>query len=517
MIFKNVINQGLYVMAIDKTTGAGQTGDAANITATWSKDGAASAALTDVNPTEIGAGVYHFDITQAESDCARFSLTPSSTTLNVLVSPVFGFTQSGAIPTAAPGANGGLPTVDANNRIAGMQGTINNLNNLDAAITTRSSHDANAVRDAIFNRVLNGNHDTAGTAGKLLQFLDAAITGIPTAAQNRSEMDANSIQLAAILEDTGTTLPATLAAIVGYIDTEIAAIKAVTDLLPDGGALTALSGEASTAVQQLTHASHGLAALRVFLARVDALIEDVSGDQFTTKALSQAPSGGGGGGDATLANQTAILAAIAALNVGGGSGANPVTVTVTDGTDPQQNAKVLILDGATILGFGLTDPSGNFTFSLDNGTVTVSATKAGHTFSPITRTVTGPETGTLVDTDVVLTPVTVPGPPADPNDCTVAGYLRALDGIGIEKVSVTFKLNVTNGGDIKDGTGRIIAKREFKVPVDSSGNLDQVDLPRNDLAIPNDSNYLLTCRELGWADLPVTLNASTFDIGTLVS
>ncbi|EMI20536.1 hypothetical protein RMSM_02568 [Rhodopirellula maiorica SM1] len=36
-------------------------------------------------------------------------------------------------------------------------------------------------------------------------------------------------QLAAIVEDTGTTLPNTLATIAGYIDTEIAAIKAVTD------------------------------------------------------------------------------------------------------------------------------------------------------------------------------------------------------------------------------------------------------------------------------------------------
>lgn len=33
-------------------------------------------------------------------------------------------------------------------------------------------------------------------------------------------------------EDTGTTLPATLSTIAGYVDTEIAAIKAKTDLIP---------------------------------------------------------------------------------------------------------------------------------------------------------------------------------------------------------------------------------------------------------------------------------------------
>ena len=48
-------------------------------------------------------------------------------------------------------------------------------------------------------------------------------------------------EIAAILVDTGTTLPATLATIAGYLDTEIAAIKAVTDLLPDSGALNDLA------------------------------------------------------------------------------------------------------------------------------------------------------------------------------------------------------------------------------------------------------------------------------------
>lgn len=49
----------------------------------------------------------------------------------------------------------------------------------------------------------------------------------------------------AVLEDTGTTLPSTLSTIAGYIDTEIAAIKAVTDNLPDAGALTSLATAAA--------------------------------------------------------------------------------------------------------------------------------------------------------------------------------------------------------------------------------------------------------------------------------
>lgn len=91
--------------------------------------------------------------------------------------------------------------------------------------------------------------------------LDTQLGALPTAAENRAEMDSNSTQLAAIvadtnelqtddipatlatiagyldteiaaiLEDTSTTLPATLNTIAGYIDTEVAAIKAKTDSL----------------------------------------------------------------------------------------------------------------------------------------------------------------------------------------------------------------------------------------------------------------------------------------------
>ncbi|MEM9214073.1 MAG: hypothetical protein AAGD25_06965 [Cyanobacteria bacterium P01_F01_bin.150] len=45
--------------------------------------------------------------------------------------------------------------------------------------------------------------------------------------------------------------------------------------------------------------------------RVDALIEDSSGDRFTAKALEAGPSGGGSGGDASAANQTTIINALA--------------------------------------------------------------------------------------------------------------------------------------------------------------------------------------------------------------
>lgn len=61
------------------------TGDAPQITAQLSKDGAALAALTDVNPVELGGGYYVFDATQAETNADNLTLVPASSTANVLV------------------------------------------------------------------------------------------------------------------------------------------------------------------------------------------------------------------------------------------------------------------------------------------------------------------------------------------------------------------------------------------------------------------------------------------------
>src|SRR5581483_4612154 len=44
---------------------------------------------------------------------------------------------AGSLPAVAAGSNGGLPTVNASNYVAGIQGSVNNLNNLDAAVSSR--------------------------------------------------------------------------------------------------------------------------------------------------------------------------------------------------------------------------------------------------------------------------------------------------------------------------------------------------------------------------------------------
>lgn len=77
-----------------------------------------------------------------------------------------------AIATAVEAAF--LNDGDGQQFISSMQATVQALfdSGVDVPITTI----ANAVRDAILNRVLATNHEVAGSVGKLLQFLDAFIS-----------------------------------------------------------------------------------------------------------------------------------------------------------------------------------------------------------------------------------------------------------------------------------------------------------------------------------------------------
>lgn len=98
-LYKNVAGQLLAVFAYDGAADAPETGDAANITAQISKDGGATAASNDVNPTELDAadapGIYLFSLTQAETNCDLFILFAQSTTADVQLEPVVIYTLPG--------------------------------------------------------------------------------------------------------------------------------------------------------------------------------------------------------------------------------------------------------------------------------------------------------------------------------------------------------------------------------------------------------------------------------------
>ena len=119
-------------------------------------------------------GLYEFQFADARFSVANaqrlvISVSGATNLLNadyevqLIAADVYDAVRLGltALPNAVPAANGGLPTVDGNNRIAGIQGAVTNLNNLDATISSRSSHTAADVWSAV-SRTLTAISDPAG-------------------------------------------------------------------------------------------------------------------------------------------------------------------------------------------------------------------------------------------------------------------------------------------------------------------------------------------------------------------
>ncbi len=128
-------------VAWDTSSNAGRTGDAGNHTLRWIKDGDSAAPAN--GPSEVdppnAPGVYKLTLTASECTCNVGVLAGKSSTANVVIIPVtITFEQ---LPTAAAGTGGGLPTVDTNNRVVGVQ----------QAVTLTTAERA-AVADAVLAR-----------------------------------------------------------------------------------------------------------------------------------------------------------------------------------------------------------------------------------------------------------------------------------------------------------------------------------------------------------------------------
>jgi len=158
-------------------------------------------------------------------------------------------------------------------------------------------------------------------------------------------------EIAAILEDTGTTLPATLTTIEGkvdavdnYVDTEVAAIKSVVDdILVDTG------------------------------TTLDALVKDIP----TTAELTALVVGADADTLETLSDQLDLLTTI--------PGSLAWDYTITDGSSvPIPDVLVWItsdIGGSSVIARGITNASGVASFMLDPGTVYVWCYKYGWSFS----------------------------------------------------------------------------------------------------------------------------------------
>lgn len=132
---------------------------------------------------------------------------------------------------------------------------------------------------------VNAEVDTAladvGVTTTVTGRIDAAIsTRLATASYTAPD----NTSIADILTDTGTMLPATLATIAAYIDTEVAAIKAKTDALP---ASPAAVGSAMTlATDAVSAAALATDAVNEITAAIKALVVESEGNYTVGEVLS---------------------------------------------------------------------------------------------------------------------------------------------------------------------------------------------------------------------------------------
>lgn len=232
--------------------------------------------------------------------------------------------------------------------------------------------------------------------------------------------------------------------------------------------------------------------------------------QEVRDAMKLAASGG------TAANGS-IDAKLDALTLSSGSGAFAVTVTVTDGTAPLQNAAVRVLEGVTPYS-ARTDVNGQAVFALNAATYAVAVTKPGYQFTPATRTVTGEQAGTLT-APLVMAAVAAPAAPADAALCRVYGAFEKLNNLPAANLEVIIEM--VSGAAVK--SERVLSLRKLRLLTDADGrlmgedNAPFVDLQRNDLLTPAGTSYRVTAKDSKLDKVAFTLTGPTFDLASLVT
>jgi hypothetical protein len=170
-------------------------------------------------------------------------------------------------------------------------------------LATQAKADVNAEVDTAFdtpfpgivtsgslNAALKGHVPQTGDSFARIGATGSGLTSLAS----QASVDAIDSIVDAILADTGTDLPALLATIAGYIDTEVAAIKAKTDNLPsDPADQSAVEAAITSAVAALaTQASVDVidALIDAIKAKTDNLPSDPADQSAVEAAITAATS-----------------------------------------------------------------------------------------------------------------------------------------------------------------------------------------------------------------------------------
>jgi|GEM_PF-4701320 len=201
------VSMTIHYVAVDATTNMGKTGDAANHTLRWIKDG--TPLVPTNSPVEVDAtncpGIYKLTLTASETDCNIGTLGGKSSTANVSIIPKT--IEFERLPDAAPGASGGVPVI-GQPPLTNLDAAVSSradatyytsaraakLDNLDAAVSTRATassvwgHSSRSLTTAVDVNMSQSLPSSPGanTVGEALKFadtrLDATVSSRATAA-----------------------------------------------------------------------------------------------------------------------------------------------------------------------------------------------------------------------------------------------------------------------------------------------------------------------------------------------
>ncbi len=169
-------------VAWDTTNNVGKTGDNANFTLRWVKDGTSSAptnSSSEVDATNC-PGVYKITITTTEAACDVGTICGKSSTSGVVIIPTtVTFVQT---PNAAPGASGGLPTVDSSNAVKLQSGTgANQISLASGAVTVGTNNDKTGyTASTVSDKTGYSISGTKQTLDALNDITAAAVWGVGT-------------------------------------------------------------------------------------------------------------------------------------------------------------------------------------------------------------------------------------------------------------------------------------------------------------------------------------------------
>lgn len=248
-----------------------ETGDAANHSLQWVKDGTDTA--TTNSGSEIDAanspGQYKVTITATEADCLSGQVNGKSSTSDVIIIPTsYAFEY---IPNAAPGAAGGL-------FIAGSNAAT--TANITGNITGNLSGSVGSVTGAVGSVTGNVGGNVAGSVGSVTGNVGGNVSGsvgsIAAGGIDAASFAAGAITATAI--DTGAIDAAALATdAVDEIRDGVWA-KTLAELTGDPGATPAVSAALMLLYMALRNLRETTAS--------DDVISDDSGSAILTAALS---------------------------------------------------------------------------------------------------------------------------------------------------------------------------------------------------------------------------------------